>query len=101
MDIHVIEPLTNFVKLPEDRWESCLRNLDENRAKKLVGGKIYFHKKRLEPSFFGGSIIGYRINQDEQDQGKIVFTFEYQAACRNVSTERHGWSKNMKVSIPE
>jgi len=97
MNIHMVEPLNNFVKLPDNRWESGWWNIEESQAKKLVGGEIYFHKKRLEPSFFGGSITGYRIDQDAQYQGKIIFTLEYNAACRNVKTDKHGWSKKMKI----
>jgi hypothetical protein len=98
MNIHIIEPLNNFVKLADDRWESGLLTVDESNAKKLVGGEIYFHKKRLEPSFFGGSITDYRINQDAQNQDKIVFTLQYNATCRNVKTDKYGWSKKMKMT---
>jgi hypothetical protein len=98
MNIHIIEPLNNFVKLAEDRWESGSCSVDESNAKKLVGGEIYFHKKRLEPSFFGGSITDYRINQDAQNQEKIVFTLQYNATCRNVKTDKYGWSKKMKLT---
>lgn len=97
MNIHIIEPLNNFVKLPDGRWESGWWNIDESKAKELVGGEIYFHKKQQEPSFFGGSITGYHIDQDPQYQGKIVFTLQYNAACRNVKTDKYGWSKKMKI----
>ncbi|OPY85551.1 MAG: hypothetical protein A4E71_02021 [Smithella sp. PtaU1.Bin162] len=97
MDIHMIEPLNHFVKLQDNMWESGWWSIDESKAKELVGGEIYFHKKQQEPSFFGGSITGYRIEQAEQYQGKIVFTLQYNAACRNVKTDKHGWSKKMKI----
>ena len=93
----MVEPLNNFVKLPDSKWESGWWNIEESKAKKLVGGEIYFHKKQQEPSFFGGSITGYRIDQDAQYQGKIIFTLQYNAACRNVKTDKHGWSKKMKI----
>ena len=97
MNIHVIEPLNKFVKLPDNKWESCGWNIDENKAQKLVGGVIYFHKKRFEPSFFGGAITDYRVDENSQYQGKVVFTFQYKADCRNVNTDRRGWSKSMKI----
>jgi hypothetical protein len=97
MNIHIIEPLNNFVNLRDKGWESGWWNIDENKAKELVGGEIYFHKKQQEPSFFGGIITGYRIEQNTQYQGKIVFTLQYNAACRNVKTEKLGWSKKMKI----
>jgi hypothetical protein len=97
MNIHIIEPLNHFVNLQDRGWESGWWSIDENKAKELVGGEIYFHKKQQEPSFFGGNITGYRIEQDEQYQGKIVFILQYNAACRNVRTDKLGWSKKMKI----
>jgi hypothetical protein len=98
MDIHLIEPLNNFVKLQNKEWESGWWNLEESKAKELVGGEIYFHKKQREPSFFGGIITGYRIEQAEQYQGSIVFALQYNSACRNVKTDKQGWSKKMKIT---
>jgi hypothetical protein len=97
MNIHLVEPLNHFVKLNDNVWESGWWKLNENQAKKLVGGKIYFHKKRQEPSFYGGTILGYRIHQDGEYQGKIVFKLQHNLSCRNVSTGKSGWSKDVKV----
>lgn len=101
MNIHVIEPLNNFVKLTDDKWESGGWSIDENKAQRLIGGAIYFHKKRFEPSFFGGSIIEYRLDQDSQNQGRIFFTFQYDVNCRNVNTDKRGWSKRIKIIANE
>ena len=65
MNIHLVEPLNHFVKLQDNVWESGWWQLDEGQAKKLVGGEIYFHKKRQEPSFYGGTILGYRVHRRE------------------------------------
>jgi hypothetical protein len=97
MNIHIIEPLNNFVKLPDDKWESGGWSIDESKAQKLLGGQIYFHKRRMEPSFFGGSITDYRVDKSAECQDKIVFTFQYNASCRNVNTDRYGWSKKIKI----
>jgi hypothetical protein len=97
MDVHILEPMNNFVKLQDEGWESGWWSIDENKAKELVGGKIYFHKKRLDPSFFGGVITGYRIEQDVQYPGNIVFALQYNPECRNVRTDKNGWSKKMKI----
>ncbi len=97
MNIHMVEPLNKFVKLPDSSWESGWWNLDESKARELVGGEIYFHKKQQEPSFFGGTITGYRLDQDAPSQGKVAFTLQYNAACRNVRTDKNGWSKKMKI----
>jgi hypothetical protein len=97
MNIHLVEPLNHFVKLQDNVWESGSWGLDEGQAKKLVGGEIFFHKKRQEPSFYGGTILGYRVHRDGECQGKIVFQLRHNQACRNVSTDKSGWSKDMKI----
>jgi hypothetical protein len=97
MNVHLIEPANHFVKLQENVWESGSWRLDESQAKKLVGGEIYFHKKRQEPSFYGGKILGYRVHPDGEGQGKIVFQLKHQLSCRNVSTSKSGWSKDVKI----
>jgi hypothetical protein len=97
MNIHLVEPSNHFVKLQDNVWESGSWGLDESQAKKLVGGEIYFHKKRQDPSFYGGTILGYRVHQDGEYQGKIVFQLKHSQSCRNVSTDKSGWSKDMKI----
>jgi hypothetical protein len=97
MNIHLVEPLNNFVKLQDNVWESGAWGLDESQAQKLVGGEIYFHKKRQEPSFYGGKIVGYRVHPEGEYQGKIVFQLRHSQTCRNVSTNKSGWNKNMKI----
>jgi len=97
MDIHLVEQLNNFFKVRDNIWESGWWTLDESKAKDLIGGNIYFHKNQQEPSFYGGTITGYRIEQDGQNQGRIVFSLKYSEACRNVKTGKDGWSKKMKI----
>jgi len=97
LSIHILEKLNNFVKLPDKEWESGWWNIDEDKAKELIGDEIYFHKSQQEPSFFGGVITGYRIEQDVPNLGCIVFRLQYDAKCRNVKTDKHGWSKKMKI----
>jgi hypothetical protein len=98
MNIHLVEPLNHFVKLKDNVWESGWWRLDEDKAKKLVGGEIYFHKKRLAPSFYGGTILGYRVNKDGESQGKIIFKLQHSQSCRNISTDRSGWTKDVKIT---
>jgi len=97
MQIHVIENADNFTNLREKIWECGWWKLKEDEAKKLIGGHIYFHKKRSEPSFYGGSILGYRVKQEEPHQGKINFKFQYHSACRGIKTDKNGWSIAKKI----
>ena len=97
MKIHVLKPVNNFVKLQDNIWECGWWKLDENKVQQLIGSEIYFHKKRSEPSFYGGKIRGYRITQEAAHQGQIIFEFEFLPACRNIKTDGTGWSMEMKI----
>ena len=98
MNIHLVEPLNNFTKLQDNVWESGCWKVDEGKAKQLVGGGIYFHKTRSEPSFYGGTILGYRVERDGEDQGRIIFKLEHSKSHRNVSTDKSGWSRDIKIT---
>ena len=101
MKIHLTLSSNNFKKLEDDTWECGWWSVDETKAEQLIGHEIYFHKKRTEPSFYGGTIRSYRVDDHEgQYQGKTIFRFEYSQECRNILAGRTGWSKEMKI-IPE
>jgi len=97
MNIHIIEHNNNFKKISNLEWESGWWGLDEKYAQKAVGGDIFFHKTRNEPSFFGGKVLSYRVEEEGDYQGKILFRLEYKHACRNVRTDKTGWSKEIKI----
>lgn len=97
MEIHLTLSSNNFKKLKDNTWECGWWWVNENQAQQLIGHEIYFHKKRLEPSFYGGTIKGYRVDKEGPYQGKTIFQFEYSQACRNIITNRTGWSKEMKI----
>jgi hypothetical protein len=99
MNIHLVEPLDNFTKLQGNVWESGCWAIDESKAQQLVGGDIYFHKTRPDPSYYGGTILGYRVEPDGNCQGMIVFKLEHCKSHRNVSTDKSGWSKGMKIGL--
>ena len=101
MNIHIIEPVNRFVKLDDNVWESGAWKLTEDRAQKLVGGEIYFHRNRTEPSFYGWTVLGYRVEQEGQDTRRIVFKLQYKKECRNVRTDPSGWSNKIKIIEPE
>ena len=69
----------------------------EQRALSLINGIIYFHRSQAAPSFFGGKITAVQKLEDEDDAGRVVFTFVADQACKNVRTPRDGWSQEMKI----
>ena len=97
--IHLVDRANSLVRLTTEGqvWESGYWAVPEATAKSLLGGSILFHKKRQEPSFFGGLILNYRLHDKGQSKGQVIFTFEYRADHRGVMAEAGGWSKDVKV----
>jgi hypothetical protein len=95
--IHVIERDNRMIRLEGDLWESGYWAAPEATAKQLVGGSILFHKKQKEPSFFGGLILKYRIQDKGVYMGRVLFTFQYEPDHRGVLAEGGSWSQAMKV----
>lgn len=71
--------------------------VSEETAATLVGGKIYFHRTKAKPSFYGGTITAFeRITQGD-DAGRIIFTFESSKDCKGVKASREGWAQEKKI----
>ena len=99
--IHLIEREVRLIRLADQVWESGYWSLPVARAKQLVGGSIFFHKTPRAPSFFGGLILKYHIQDNGQGKGLLVFTFKYQSDHRSVLTDGRGWSQEMKIVVKE
>lgn len=96
--IHLIARNDKIIKVSDQVWESGDWALPEAKAKSLRGGSILFHKKRSEPSYFGGLILSYRLQEKGQKKGAVIFTFEYRADHRLVLGQG-GWNKDMKIVL--
>ncbi|MEI6167114.1 MAG: hypothetical protein WCS52_07960 [bacterium] len=97
--IHLIERDAGITKVDGQVWESGFWVISESNAQKLINGSIFFHKKLKEPSFFGGIIQNYRIQEDGAHSGSVIFKFEYQADHRNIKAENRGWSNEIKIVL--
>ena len=99
--IHLIEKdHKNRLAMVADKiWETGLWNIPEATAKNLIKGSLLLHEKPKSPSFFGGIILNYRVQEVGRQKGLITFTFEYDAGHRGVLAEAGGWSKDMKVVV--
>lgn len=81
------------VRGSDGEWESGYWPVTEERAKELVGAKLYLHEMQSGPSYFGGTVLSYRVS-DEGD-GRYIFRFKFDAACKGNVSPR-GWSQEMK-----
>jgi hypothetical protein len=69
-------------------YESGYWTLYESEAARLVNGMLYLHQKKAEPSYFGGTISGFRVSTDmEPYPGKIVFSVTSQEDAKNIAWE--------------
>jgi hypothetical protein len=99
MQIHLIEKNRGFTR--EDKfsqiWQSGYWKVNEDVAKSLVGGDIYFHPAKIKPSYFGGKILGYSVVEEGEWQGRIVFEFEFTREYKGVSAGKDGWGMDKKI----
>ena len=97
--IHLVERTDNVRKTDKSKneWETGYWAVTEDTAKKLVGSVLYLHRAKLHPSHFGGSILGYRIEESGPEAGRVVFKLRADADCKGVKTDGKGWSKDHKI----
>jgi hypothetical protein len=82
-------------------WESGNWDVSVDKAESLDGKRIYFHLKQAELSYFGGTIIGYRVlpHDHPETPGRIVFKFIPDAEGRGYNAGSSGW-RNEQKTIP-
>lgn len=99
MKIHLIEKYDrlNRISYEEQIWESGYWTVAIETAEELLGGDIYLHSMKAKPSKFGGVIKSYRVSENSEFEGKIVFTFLADIEHKNVSTSKEGWGMEKKI----
>ena len=95
--IHLIERTDNVRKIDRNKneWASGGWPVPEAVAQKLVGGMLYLHRGKQQPSHFGGQILSYELDE----AGLVVFTLRAKMDCKDVATDRKGWVKDQKVFL--
>jgi hypothetical protein len=74
--------------LDSPEFESGYWTFYESEANRLVGGALYLHEKKSEPSYIGGTISGFRLASPEEPYpGKVVFRFTPEEICQNIVWE--------------
>ena len=75
-------------------FESRAWDIPEQDAVDLIGGMIHFHETKSEPSYFGGLVRSFRIEQiDAAHSKRVVFVLESVAEARKVK-----WSGRSDVN---
>ena len=66
-------------------FESGMWAIKEDEAKALVGGMIYLHETKAEPSYFGGVVIDYRPADGAEYADRWVFTVASTLSGKNAA----------------
>jgi hypothetical protein len=75
-----IEP----VKHPE--YESGSWAINENDARRLIGGTLHFHESKCDPAYFGGTVTGYDVVEtDNARSRRIMFKLTSTVEARGVA----------------
>lgn len=101
--IHFVERLGNTRKVHDTEhpheydcgyWVVAL-----STAERLVSeyGDLYLHDGQNVPSRFGGKIVGFRVHQGGDEDGRIVFRIQATPEHRGVTTGREGWGNEKKI----
>lgn len=80
-----------------DEYTTGFWLVSEKNANKLVGGKIYFHHKQAEKSYFGGIILDADLIGSGPEPRRVMFRFRFEVKCRYVRTPAVGWGQEMKL----
>ena len=90
--IHLIEHMGHVRSIDSSggKYESEWWAIPPDTADKLIGGRIYLHKAQDKPSFFGGTITGYRVETEGLWIGRIFFAFTRVLAGKGVLS-RGNW----------
>jgi len=97
--IHFVERLRNFTRIhgTKDEYESGFWVVAPETADKLIGGDIYFHEAQGQASYYGGKILGYRIQEGGDLAGRLIFHFKSTPGHQGVQAGRGGWGNEKKI----
>ena len=89
------------IKDGSDEWESGNWAIKPEKAEALVGKRIYFHEKQIEPSYSGGTIKGFTVLPQDHAKypGRIVFTYVPDGEGIGYLAGAEGW-RNERKTIP-
>jgi hypothetical protein len=97
--LHLVERQDNVERVTDGSgdYESRYWAVSKDTAARLVGGDIYLHRAQDKPSHFGGKILSYRVHQDGEYDGRIIFRFRASMEHKGVRTGPEKWGNEKKI----
>ena len=86
-----------LIDLDQHERESGYWKVSEQTAQCLVDGDLDIHDGQLASSRFGGIILGYRMQQGGEFDGRMIFRFRASLVHKGVRTDRDGWGGEKKL----
>ncbi|HXD90213.1 MAG TPA: hypothetical protein VNU00_04075 [Candidatus Binataceae bacterium] len=85
LGIHFICPeRANLHEIEHPVHESGDWDVTAEDAASLVGGMLYLHKTKKEPSYFGGKIESFRmVTTDNSHSQRVIFRFTFVPEAKN------------------
>ncbi len=81
-------------------WESGYwYRVGKRTADTLIGGGIYFYRSQEEPSYGGGLITSYRIEQQGDFEGRYVFRYRALPEFVGVWAGTASWIRYKKLVL--
>ena len=87
------------IKDGSDEWESGNWAIKPEKAEALVGKRIYFHEKQIEPSYSGGIIQRFTPLPEDHPihPGRIVFIYIPDSEGIGYLAGDKGWGNEQKT----
>jgi hypothetical protein len=82
-----------------DKWKSGNWVVALEKAESLIGKRIYFHEKQIEPSYSGGVVTAVHVLPEDHPEtpGRIVFTYIQDSEGIGYLAGSEGWSVEQKT----
>jgi hypothetical protein len=94
MELHFIcKHGERHVRVGENIFETGNWVLKDNTADGAIGGLIYLHEKQAEAAWHGGTIINWRVSDEEPD--RKIFTYRVDGPFRVKCL--HGWGREKAI----
>jgi hypothetical protein len=83
------------IKDSNNEWESGNWVVAKEKAESLIGKRIYFHEKQIEPSYSGGVITNFHVHPETPN--RIVFTYIPDNEGIGYLAGDEGWRNEQKT----
>lgn len=83
----------------QDVYTSEAWAISAAEAAKIIGGRVYFHQTKADPSYFGGDVLGVEpVHGEGSDPERFILRLTAQRDAKGVAWNEAGQSHAMAWS---